>query len=91
MLRPRLGIQGQKLVFGITVPMELAQHKPSLNVEVDGKLVSSQTLSAGSMELQIDLSAGSGQTIVLSSDRPLVLPGRDGRSVIGLVRTITAK
>lgn len=90
-LRPKHDLQGRKFNIAMDIPIELAQQHAILSIKVDGKPVRQQLLSAGRVNIQIDLSASVDQTIGLTVDKPLVLPGGDGRSVIGLLRSITAE
>ena len=71
------------------IPGELGQKKTYLSIEIDGKLVRRQSLTAGRIKVMIDLSASIDHTVTLSSDNPLVLPNGDGRSVIGYLRSIS--
>lgn len=90
-LRPRRDLRGRKITFGMDVPGELAAQHALLDVAIDGKAVRQQLLSAGRISVQIDLPPGIDQIISLSSPNPLVLPGGDGRSTIGLLRSITTE
>lgn len=85
------GIKKRQINIGMEIPIELAKQNALLFIEVGGKPVQQQALLAGRVDVRIDLSAGSDQTISLMVDKPLVLPGGDGRSVSGLVRSITAE
>lgn len=90
-LRPKLGFQRRKIDIAMDIPIELAQQRALLSIEVDGEPVRQLSLSAGRVNVQVDLSASVGQTISLTVDKPLMLPGGDGRPVIGLVRSIAAE
>lgn len=90
-LRPKSVLQRHKINIAMDIPIELAQQQAILFIKVDGKQVRQQSLSAGRVNIQIDLSASANQTISLTVDKPLLLPGGDGRSVIGLLRSITAE
>ena len=90
-LRPKPGLQRRKINIIMDIPMELAQQHALLSIKVDGKPVRQQSLSAGRVNVQVDLSASADQTISLASDKPLILPRGDGRSVIGLLRSITVE
>lgn len=89
-LRPKNYLQGSKFKIAMDIPIELANQHGLLSIEIDGKPVRQQALSAGRVDVRIDLSEGSDQTISLKFDKPFVLPGGDGRTVGGLIRSITA-
>lgn len=90
-LQPKHDLQGRRFNIALDIPIELAQQHALLSIEVDGKPIRQQSLSAGRVSIQIDLSANIDQSISLTVDKPLILPGGDGRSVIGLLRSITAE
>ena len=87
-LRPRLALPRRKIYLTIDVPAELGEQRSLLSIEVDGKLVQKQGLLAGRMDIEIDLSKSTNQKIGLIVDKPLILPSGDGRSVLGLLRSI---
>jgi len=90
-LRPRFSLPRRKIYFAIDVPAELAEQRSLLSIDVDGKLVKQQALLAGRVNVQIDLPSSENQKISLTVDKPLVLPAGDGRSVLGLLRSVTAE
>lgn len=89
LLRPKLGLQGKKIYITMDVPLELVRHEPLISIEIDGKTLRQQRLSTETVTIQIDLPNNVGQSIVLTTDRPFILPGADGRSVIGHIRSIS--
>lgn len=90
-LRPRFSLPRRKIYLAIDVPAELAEQRSLLSIDVDGKLVKQQALLAGRVNVQIDLPTSKNQKISLTVDKPLVLPAGDGRSVLGLLRSVTAE
>ena len=90
-LRPKRGLQGSKIILALDVPNDPTEKQPALlSVEINGKPVRQQPLM-GRVNVAIDLSADSVQTISLIANRPYVLPRGDGRHVIGLLRSITVE
>ncbi|MEP6939489.1 MAG: hypothetical protein ABI846_06965 [Rudaea sp.] len=90
-LRPLGFSSAARMTLEFDVSMEGATSEPTLSASIDGKVVSRQRLSAGANRISIDLPAGIKSTVVLAVDKPLRLPGFDGRSVLGYLKALSVE
>lgn len=89
LLRQKAGAVLGKISLLIDIPGGITgQTASAISIEVDGKLLRTLYVSPGSTKIEIDLQGNPTALVRLSAYQPILLPGGDGRSVIGLLRSI---
>ncbi len=89
-LRPRGACCAKRVQLDFDVPGQAVAEGPvTAAVAIRGKVVAQQRLVAGRNSVSIDLAESARDYVDISVDRPLILPGADHRSVLGLLRHIS--
>ena len=89
-LRPRGACCRKRVQLDFEVPGQTVAEGPVIvSVAIRGKVVAQQRLVAGRNSVSIGLAEDARDYLDISIDKPLILPGGDGRRVLGLLRHIS--